>query len=74
MARLFTNHLKTLLWLACLFGMVCSILGVALSRHFLSFYHIPLSTGGLVVTLMGFAYFVMLACFHFKRVWYLSHR
>ena len=63
MARLCTNHLKTLIWLACFLGIACSILGVALSRHFLSFYHVPLSTAGLVVTLMGLAYLVILAIF-----------
>ena len=56
MARLCTNHLKALLVLSCLIGIVCSIVGVALSRHFLSYYHLPLSTAGLVVTLMGIAY------------------
>jgi manganese/zinc/iron transport system permease protein len=60
MARLCTNHLKTLIVLACGLGILCSTLGVALSRHFLSSYHLPLSTAGLVVTLMGLAYLVIL--------------
>ncbi len=59
-ARLLTNNLKTLLFLACSLGLFCSLCGVALSRHILSFYHIPLSTAGIVVTLMTLCYTLIL--------------
>lgn len=55
-ARLLTPHLKTLILLAAAIGVFCSLIGVALARHILSVYHAPLSTGGLVVTLIGLTY------------------
>lgn len=55
-ARLFTHRLPVLIFLACAIGVVCSLFGVALSRHFLSVYQVPLSTGGLVVTLLSLTY------------------
>ncbi len=60
MARLLTNNLKTLISLSCALGMLCSLIGVAFSRNLLSVYHLPVSTAGLVVTLMGLVYFVLL--------------
>lgn len=48
-ARLLTHDLKTLLFTAVGFGCLASIAGVALSRHILSVYGMPLSTSGLVV-------------------------
>lgn len=57
-ARRFTNRLAPLLLLGVGIGVVFSILGVALSRHFLSIYQIPLSTGALVVTLIALFYFL----------------
>jgi manganese/zinc/iron transport system permease protein len=56
-ARLWTNHLKPLLLLSSLFGALSALIGVALSRHFLSCYNMPLSTGGMVVTIIGLLYF-----------------
>ncbi len=47
-ARLITHNLKTLLWLAVGLGCLASVLGVAIARHFLSVYGIPLSTSGIV--------------------------
>ncbi|MCI0382677.1 MAG: metal ABC transporter permease [Chlamydiae bacterium] len=55
-ARLLSNRLHTVLILAILIGMLSSFFGVALSRHFLSIYQIPLSTAGIVVTLIGVAF------------------
>lgn len=57
-ARLWTNRLKPLILSACGFGILSALCGVALSRHFLSIYHVPLSTGGVVVTLTGSLYFI----------------
>ncbi len=55
-ARLLTNRLKPLLFLACAIGIFSSLCGVALSRHILSTWHISLSTAGLIVTLIALVY------------------
>lgn len=66
-ARLCTHNLsKVLIW-ACVIGFLSALFGVALSRHFLSVYHIPLSTAGLVVCLMGIIFLSVAFfrhCFH----------
>lgn len=55
-ARLFSHKLKTLLFLTPLIGVVASIFGVATSRFCLSVFDLPLSTGGIVATLIGLIY------------------
>lgn len=55
-ARQWTHRLVPLIFAAMGIGLLVSILGVALSRHFLSAYHMPLSTGGIVVTLISIFY------------------
>lgn len=55
-ARLLTNRLHTMIGIALGIGMLCSLVAVALSRHLLSVYKMPLSTSGLVVTLIGLCY------------------
>lgn len=55
-ARLFSDRLGVLLWLSPAFGICASIGGVALSRHCLSVYGLPLSTGGIVVCVIGIFY------------------
>jgi manganese/zinc/iron transport system permease protein len=57
-ARLFTHRLGYLLGLSAAIGSTASIIGVALSRHFLAMYNTPLSTGGLIVCLIAFFYFL----------------
>jgi len=52
-ARQWTHRLSSLLFLGIGLGLFTAVIGVALSRHFLSVYHLPLSTGGLVVTLIS---------------------
>ncbi len=52
-ARFFTKRLKPLLFVAVGIGAVASIASVALSRHFLSVYNIPLATSGLAATVLG---------------------
>ena len=52
-ARQWTHRLSSLLVLGIGIGLFAAVLGVALSRHFLSVNHMPLSTGGLVVTLIS---------------------
>ena len=48
-ARLLTNHLKTMLLLSVGIGVLSAVTGVALSRHFLSVSGLAFSTGGIVV-------------------------
>lgn len=57
-ARLFSHHLKKILFLASLIGICTSILSVAMSRHLLSVHHLPLSTSGLATTLLGIIYLI----------------
>ncbi len=57
-ARHYCHRLHTLLLTTVCIGIFFSLIGVALSRHFLTTTHIPLSTGGLIVTLLSLAYFL----------------
>ncbi len=66
LARHRCHRLSTLLIMTLIIGMGFSILGVALSRHLLSVMHFPLSTGGLIVTLLSFGY-VASALFNFRK-------
>ncbi|HEX4839758.1 MAG TPA: metal ABC transporter permease [Rhabdochlamydiaceae bacterium] len=59
-ARQWTHRLSSLLFLGMGLGLFTAVIGVALSRHFLSAYHLPLSTGGLVVTLISILYILSL--------------
>jgi manganese/zinc/iron transport system permease protein len=67
-ARFFTHRLKPLLFLAGGIGVLAAAFSVALSRHVLSVYHIPLSTSGLAATVLG-AFFI---CGMIKRL--TSHK
>lgn len=49
-ARLLTDHLRSMITYSIIIGVSASIIGVAISRHFLSLYGMTLSTSGLVVT------------------------
>lgn len=60
-ARLFTQRLKTLILLAMAIGGLASLFSVALSRHLLSVYHLPLSTSGLAATVLGLIYLICLS-------------
>lgn len=57
-ARLFCHRLKRLLLYSCLIGLAAVFCGVALSRHILSVFDLPVSTGGIVVCLIGAFYFI----------------
>jgi manganese/zinc/iron transport system permease protein len=59
-ARLFVDRLKKLLLLAVAIGVGAALISVALARHLLSVYHLPLSTSGLVATVLGAIYFMSL--------------
>jgi manganese/zinc/iron transport system permease protein len=65
-ARLLTHHLARLILLASFIGMLSSLIGVALSRHFLSIYHIPISTAGLIVIVIAVFYLIVLIG---KKIW-----
>lgn len=54
-ARMWTHRLKTLLSFAVGLGALSSLIGVALSRHLLTVYGTPFSTGSLVIcVILGF--------------------
>jgi manganese/zinc/iron transport system permease protein len=55
-ARLWTHSLKTLLLLSMVAGSVCSLLGVALSRHFFTTLGYGLSTSGLITACFSLLY------------------
>ncbi len=55
-ARLLSHHFRTNLLLSCAIGLICSLAAVALSRHLLTVYQMPISTAGLTVTLIGGAF------------------
>lgn len=52
MARLLTDKLKWMVWIAIGLGCLASILGVALSRHLLSQHGLALSTAGVTVCII----------------------
>lgn len=60
MARLFTHRLKILIALSAGIAIGCSWISVALSRHMLSVHQMPLSTSGLLVTLIGVVFLIAL--------------
>lgn len=64
-ARLLTHNLKTLIWLSIVCGCLAALIGVALSRHFLSMYDLPLSTSGIVVCVIALLF--LLAALTKKR-------
>ncbi len=51
-ARLLTNRLRTMLLLSVMIGISSAFTGVALSRHILTVYGTPLSTAGVVVSVL----------------------
>lgn len=52
-ARIWVNRLRPLLLLSVGVGCLAAIVGVALARHLLTVYGVALSTGGLIVCLLG---------------------
>jgi len=61
-ARLLTHRLVSLLGWAMGLGAICSLVGVALTRHLLTVYGIALSTSGVVVCTLLVCYLLVL-CF-----------
>ncbi len=65
-ARHYCHRLSSLLLMTLAIGIGFSLIGVALSRHLLSVARLPLSTGGLIVTLLSIGYFIS-AALTFRR-------
>lgn len=57
-ARMLTHDLRKMLFLSSCLGCLAAVLGVAISRHFLTVYNASLSTGGLVVCVISFIYLI----------------
>jgi len=55
-ARLWVHRIGHLMLLAAGISLCAALVGVALSRHMLSVYQMPLSTSGIVVVLLGVFY------------------
>lgn len=55
-ARLLTHNLVKLIWLSVAIAVSSVVIGVALSRHCLTCFGVGLSTGGLVVCVLGLIY------------------
>ncbi len=60
-ARRLTHTLTHMVMLSCVVGVSSSLVGVALSRHILSYYNEACSTAGLVVTILALIYGITLA-------------
>lgn len=60
MARMFSCRLKSIIVLSFILPSVGSLIAVAISRHFLSVYQLPVSTSGLVVTVLFLMYLSIL--------------
>lgn len=60
-ARLLTHDFKSMLILSGALGVLASLIGVALSRHVLTVTGVALSTGGIVVCVIGAIFFGLLA-------------
>lgn len=66
MARLTTDSLKKMIGIAVLYGVLGSLLGVALSRHLLSTQGMALSTSGVTVVTLGLLLFALMCL---KPLW-----
>ena len=67
-ARLFCHRLKNVILCAISIGMLSSLISVALARHFLTVFQLPLSTAGLTVAVLGFFYFLAVALKTLMRI------
>jgi len=65
-ARLWTQHLSSLIFLSIGIALFNTLIAVAFSRHVLTYFQYPLSTAGLVVTSIGLFYFLSLVL---KKIW-----
>lgn len=65
-ARLICKKLSRLIWLSIGWGITIAPISVALARHMLSVYQMPLSTAGIAISLLGIL-FAITALFVFFR-------
>lgn len=72
-ARHYCHRLPSLLLVTLATSASFSLLGVALSRHFLSVMHLPLSTGGIIVTLLSLGYFTSATITFNKKISIKKH-
>jgi manganese/zinc/iron transport system permease protein len=63
-ARIFTHRLTPLIGLAAFIGVLASFVGVSLSRHILTFIGFGVSTGGIVVIVLGIFYIIAILYKH----------
>ncbi len=73
-ARIWTDSLPKMLLLSAFFGVLASAIGVALSRHIYSMFHLPLSTGGVVVCMILLLYVLSLSLNPRGALWQLCFR
>lgn len=66
-ARLLSHRLKYVISISAALSLLCSFLGVAFSRHSLTVYDIPLSTGALSATCVALCYPVVYCLMHLKK-------
>lgn len=66
-ARLLTHDLKTMIFLAMGIGSLAALVGVALSRHLLSVYGLPLSTAGIVVCVILLFFMLGVLKYYYDR-------
>lgn len=69
-ARILTHDLKKMIALGVLIGCIESIVGVALSRHILSFYGVALSTGGIVVCMIALGFILSIITAPLRRAFF----
>jgi manganese/zinc/iron transport system permease protein len=72
-ARLYVHRLGAVMGLAAGISALASLLAVALSRHCLTAYQLPLSTSGLLVLILGLFYFISLAAIKVRIRYRVSH-
>jgi manganese/zinc/iron transport system permease protein len=70
-AKLMSYRLKHIIFLSAAFSVCSALIGVALSRHFLTQYGIALSTGALSATCVALCYPLIYCCHSIKN--YLIH-
>ena len=69
MARMWTHSLKKLIFYSFCISSFCSLIAIALSRHIFTTFKTPVSTAGLVVTVIFCFYISLLMLFYKKQLW-----
>jgi manganese/zinc/iron transport system permease protein len=67
-AQLFCKRLKHVLLVAIGVGITGSVCGVALARHLLTVYHLPLSTAGITIAFLAAFFFLALLIKSIKKL------